>query len=481
MPMKFSKGVYTMRKILVSDLSLKAAAKAEQTLSFREKLEIAKQLDRAHAAVIETPPVQNDQADALLIKSIAAAAQYSTVCVPVALSENGVTEAWEALKAAARPRLQVCVPMSVVQMEYLCHKKPPMVLSMISILVRACRALCADVEFCADDATRAAPDFLQQAVSAAMEAGASTVTVCDDAGTMLPDEFSAFITGLYDAVPALRSVTLGVRCSNELGMAVACAGAAMLAGADEIKVSAISDEYPAMDAAAQLIRLRGDSLGLRSDLNVTELQRCIKQARWIAHSRRSKTSPFDAGVQDGEHAASLYLNSFDDIAAVSKAVKKLGYDLSEEDLSRVFEEFVRIARQKNVGARELDAIVASAALQVPATYRLVSYVINCGNVISASAHLQLEKDGKPLADICIGDGPVDAAFLAIEQIIGHHYELDDFQIQTVTEGREAMGSALVKLRSNGRLYSGKGISTDIIGAAIRAYLNALNKIVYEEA
>ena len=160
---------------------------------------------------------------------------------------------------------------------------------------------------------------------------------------------------------------------------------------------------------------------------------------------------------------------------------KLGYDLSEEDNGRVYEEFLRVAARKTVGAKELEAIVASVALQVPATYTLKSYVINNGNIISSSAQITLTRDGNDMQGICIGDGPIDAAFLAIEQIIGYRYELDDFQIQSVTEGKEAMGSALVKLRSNGKLYSGNGISTDIIGAAIRAYINAVNKIVYEEA
>ena len=120
-------------------------------------------------------------------------------------------------------------------------------------------------------------------------------------------------------------------------------------------------------------------------------------------------------------------------------------------------------------------------MQVPSTYRIVNHIITCGNTVSAMANLTLEHDGEKIQGMALGDGPIDAAFLAIEQIIGHHYELADFQIQTVTEGREAMGSALVKLRSNGKLYSGNGISTDIIGACIRAYISALNKIVYEEA
>lgn len=103
-----------------------------------------------------------------------------------------------------------------------------------------------------------------------------------------------------------------------------------------------------------------------------------------------------------------------------------------------------------------------------------------GNIISASAQIKLEKDGRELTGISLGDGPVDASFRALEQMIGHHFELDDFQIQSVTEGREAMGSALVRLRHDGKLYSGNGISTDIIGSSIRAYINAVNKIVYEE-
>ena len=160
---------------------------------------------------------------------------------------------------------------------------------------------------------------------------------------------------------------------------------------------------------------------------------------------------------------------------------QLGYDLTEEDMVKVYEEFLRVAEKKNVGAKELDAVVASVALQVPPTYKLISYVINSGNVITATAQITVEKDGKEIQGICLGDGPIDAAFLAVEQIVGHHYELDDFQIQSVTEGKQALGSAIVKLRSDGKLYSGNGISTDILGAGVRAYINAVNKIVYEEA
>ncbi|MBO7690287.1 MAG: 2-isopropylmalate synthase, partial [Clostridia bacterium] len=172
----------------------------------------------------------------------------------------------------------------------------------------------------------------------------------------------------------------------------------------------------------------------------------------------------------------------DDISDVIAVVKQMGYDLSEEDNAKVYEAFQRVANKKHfVGTRELDAIIASSAMQVPSSYKVKNYVINSGNVITATANLLVERDGEELRGVGVGDGPIDAAFSAIEQIIGHHYELDDFQIQTVTEGRDAMGSALVKIRADGKVYSGSGISTDIIGASIRAYISALNKIVYDEA
>ena len=119
-------------------------------------------------------------------------------------------------------------------------------------------------------------------------------------------------------------------------------------------------------------------------------------------------------------------------------------------------------------------------MQVPSTYHLVNYVVNSGNIIPATANVTLERDGEKFTGVSTGDGPIDAAFHAIEQVIGHHYELDDFQVHAVTKGRGAVGSSIIRLRANGKLYPGNGVSTDIVGACIRAYVNALNKIVYEK-
>ena len=173
-------------------------------------------------------------------------------------------------------------------------------------------------------------------------------------------------------------------------------------------------------------------------------------------------------------------NGDEDIKTIASEILKLGYDLSEEDISNVYSAFVKMAAKKKISLKDLDAIIASEALQVPPTYKLESYVVNIGNVITPMAHIKLIKNGEEFSGFNIGDGPIDAAFMAIEQIVGHHLELDDFQVQSVTRGHEALGSAIVKLRSNGKLYSGKGLSTDIVGASIAAYINALNKICFEE-
>ncbi len=280
-------------------------------------------------------------------------------------------------------------------------------------------------------------------------------------------------------VPQTKDVRFGVSCSDALSMADACAVSAIAAGAGEIKAAAYCVDTANLAHMAKLLAAKAQDFGVVSTLQFTQMNRLLSQIAWMCQTGRSQLSPFDNGVQTSSGAV---LTVHDTQEAVMKMAAALGYDLSEEDGAKVYEAFCRIAAKKQtVGEKELDAIIASAALQVPPTYRLESYVINTGNTISASAQMKLTKNGQTLSGVSLGDGPVDAAFLAIESILGRHYELDDFQIQAVTEGREAMGESVVKLRSGGKLYSGRGISTDIIGASVHAYLNAINKIVYEEA
>jgi len=468
-----------MEKVRISDITMKQSGK-DFSLSFKEKIEIPKLLDRLGVSVIELEGIKQAKIDSLRIKSVASTVKNSVVAVPVELNKESVEVTWKALKEARYPRLQVLASVSPVQMEYLFHKKPAMMMQAIIDTITACHEKTDDVEFIAEDATRSDENFLYDAITAAIEAGAKTVTVCDATGAMLPDECGVFLDKLYENVPELKYVTLGISCSNNLAMADACAIAALKHGVREIKAAAYQIDKVSLPNIARLLATKGDSFGVFSTVHTTEMNRVIRQITWMCQTNRSKNSPFDNGVQD--YVEESVLSSRDDMTTVLKAVEKLGYDLSEEDGAHVWEAFQKIAaRKEQISSKELDTIVASSAMQVPATYRLDTYSITTSNITSSMAHMKMKKNDQLLEGIALGDGPIDAAFLALEHILGCHYELDDFQVRSVTEGREAMGETIVKLRSNGKLYSGRGTSTDIVGSSILAYISAVNKIVYEEA
>ena len=468
-----------MKQVRISDVTLREGTTHKgATLSFKEKIEIAKLLDKLGVDVIEMAAIENVAADTLLLKSLSSLLKKSTISVVAGTDKAQIEKAALAVSGAKSKRLIVSLPTSNVCMEYLSHAKPAAMLKKIEELVSYASTLCDFVEFEAEDATRSEADFLSKAVDTALKAGAKAVTICDTASAAIPSELEALIENLYKTVPALKDAELGVAAYNELGMANALAISAINCGATYTKASVTKSRLNTIESFVHLIRLRGEQMGISTGINVTELSRTATQIKTIAKNRRSDTTPFDNKIGE-ETKVSISKDS--DIADISKAVKELGYTLSDDDMAKVYEAFLSTAAKKEVGAKELEAIVASEALQVPPTYTLVSYAVNCSNVIAPTAHIIVEKNGNELCGLSTGDGPIDASLLALEQIVGCHYELDDFQIQAVTEGREAMGEALIKLRFDGVLYSGRGISTDIMGASIKAYLNALNKIVYEEA
>ncbi|MBQ9162818.1 MAG: hypothetical protein IJX74_06025 [Clostridia bacterium] len=469
-----------MKKVVFTDVTLRDSFKGgESVYTFKERVEIAKVLDKLHVDRICLSPIANVTADTMIVRTMAAVVKNSVLSMPVGFTAESVELAWNAVSVAKKPELLVAVPTSAVQMEYICHRKAPKVMEMISELVGVARAKCERVNFAAVDATRSDMPILAEAIKTAVDNGATEVTLCDSAGIFLPDEMANFIADVMAAAPVIseKGIAVSVQCSNALSVGAACAVAAVKN--ETVCGVCVSvgggDSAPALSEMAQIMRIKGDDCGFSCGIKTTELQRSLRQLGLV-----EKIAGVAVQTEDADSTESFVLDKNDDIATVAKAIKKLGYDLSDEDVSKVYESFCTVARQKTVDARELDAIIASVALQVPPTYRLVSYVINSGSHISSTANIQVEKDGEMISEVCAGFGPIDAAFLAVDAVVGTRYELDDFQIQSVTEGKEAMGSALVRLRAGGKLYSGTGISTDIIGASIRAYVNAINKIAYEE-
>jgi len=415
-----------MKNIFISDNTIRyASAKDGVKISFRLKLDIASRLDALGVSSIETAPIADPQADFLLVKSMASAVKNAVLTVPVdILNPGGIDLAWEALKGAAHPRLQVPLPCSTVQMEYFCHKKPAAMMDILRDTVAHCVSLCSDVEFVALDFTRSEPNVLSEAIRTAVSAGARTVTVSDLAGNILPDEFSAAVRKVTAMLP--EGISLGVQCSDELNLSDCCCIAAVRCGASEIKTCVLGRTSAKLDSFARILNAKSETLGAASPISSTQLSYTCEGIREMVLSY-------------GENPRCVCGN-------MENAVEE------ESDCQEL----------------------------IPETYRMESYLINSGNIISSTCHLRLLKGDEILESVCVGNGPVDASFQAVEKLVGERYELDDFKIRSVTEGREAMGETLIQLRHKGKLYSGKGLSTDIVGSSILAYLDAANKIAFEE-
>ena len=465
--------------IHVSDCTL-LASEDHFELSFREKIELCRLIDKLGVSAIDLCPIRQKKTDRLLVKSICSAVKNAAVSVPVDLNdEESIRITWEALKEAVRPRLQIAVPVSSVQMEYLFHIKPDAMLKKVEQAVQKCKELTDEVELIARDATRSDPAFLKRLLSAAVQAGAKTVTLCDSAGVMMPDEITSWFKTMKQDLPELDRVIVGFSCRGDLNMSDAGAVAAIRSGVREIKATTCSSSAISLSNIVRIINIRGGSIGVCTHVGVEQIRRITGQVEMICQTSGKKKITYEHVEDSNEN--DVLLTRHDTMETVIHAAEKLGYDLSAEDQQKIWNSFCQTAEKKeSVTMRELDAIIAAEAMQVPPAYHDIRYVINTGNQIGAMAQMKLMFHNQEIEGIASGDGAIDAAFNSVEQATGRHFELDDFQIRSVTEGREAMGETVVRLRWEGKLYSGRGISTDIVGAGIMAYINAVNKIVYEE-
>ena len=466
-------------RIRICDITL-CQGDQSPDLSFRETIELCRLLDKLDVDCIALKGIRQKKIDSLLIKSICQTVKNSSIAVPVSIREDDTALVWDSLKEAKKARLQVIAPVSSVQMEYLYQMKPDTLRKKVTEAVRMCSGLMDNVEFVAVDATRSDSSFLRAIIRDVIQEGASTVTLCDTAGSMLPEETSWFIKSLISDVPEMKDIVIGYSCSDAIHLADACGIAAVQCGVKEIKVSSFRTDSISLKNEVNILNIKQGLFHVSVQPGVEKIGMLTEQISNLC--RTGLGHSFRSGQNEMTSASdSITVNAHESKESINIAIQKMGYDLDEEDLEKVWHRFLEVAKSKDrITLKELEAIVATEAMQVPPACTDVQYVINTGSSIGAMSHMKLSLHGKALEGIATGDGAIDAAFNSIEKATGRHFELDDFQIQSVTEGREAMGETLVRLRSDGKLYSGKGISTDIVGAGIMAYITAMNKIIYEE-
>ncbi len=471
---KPSEGDNFMKTIRICDVTLQNSTKKAIKLSFKDKLTIVRLLNELKVDVIKLGALSCEKEDIVFVKSIADFVTNSALCLDMGKDEESVKRACQALKGAKSSVLSLNLPISPVQMEYKLSKKPEKVLAYMKDMIKLAKELGQEVEVCFEDVCGSEKKFLLTCINEAVELGVKSVTISDIEGTLLPDEFASFVKEIKEEIK--DDVKLLISCKNAYNLATSSLISGVFAGADGVEVGLGDSELASLEEFVKIVSAIGLKKKVQTNLVTMASTRISNEIKKCFKNEESDKKAFVSPEYED-----LTIPSETSDKEFKKMIKKMGYDLSSEDHGKVFDAFKVIAKKRaNVSLKELDLIIANTAQQAPSIYSLVNYVINSGNEMISTASITLKKGDEVLYGLSKGDGPIDASFLAIESTIGHHFELDEFKVEAITEGKDAAGEAIVKLRHNGKIYVGSGISTDIVGASIRAYVNALNKIAYAE-
>lgn len=494
-----------MRKITIFDTTLRDGEQSPGcSMHITEKLEIAMALERMRVDVIEAGFAVTSQGDFEAVSKIAAQVKESTVCSLARAVTKDIDMAYEALKQAQSPRIHTFLATSPIHMEYKLKMSPEKVLQTIGDMVRYAKTKISDIEFSAEDASRSERDFLVKAVATAIEAGATVINIPDTVGYATPMEMFDLITYLRNHVHGIENVTLSVHCHDDLGLAVANSLAAVRAGADQIEcaVNGLGERAgnAALEEVVMGIQTRKDFYQCMTGIDTTRISttsklvyntlglpipinKAIVGANAFAHEAGIHQHGLIANTQTyeimtpesvGRTRSELVLGKHSGRHGLARRCEQLGYKLSEEELTELYQRFIDLAdKKKEVFDDDLRVLIVSQADKTFETYHLVEVRTMSG--APSTALVRLKRGGREDIRTGHGDGPVDAACNAVDQITGVAGRLLEFHLRAATPGKDALGEARVMVDFGGLHYNGSGVSTDIIEAAVLAYVGALNK------
>jgi 2-isopropylmalate synthase len=378
-------------------------------------------------------------------------------------------------------------------------------------MVRYAKKYAEDVEFSPEDASRSEPEFLYQVLEEVIAAGATTVNIPDTVGYALPEQFGELIRNIREKVPNINKAFISVHCHNDLGLATANSLAAVRNGARQVEctINGIGERAgnASLEEIVMALAARKNFLHKTTGINAKEIfktsrlvssltglivqpNKAIVGTNAFAHSsgihqdgilkdRRTYEiiRPEDVGVEGHK----MVLTARSGRHALKSRLLELGYKLKEKDFQKTYERFLSLAdKKKEVFDEDLEAIVEDEVFVIPETYKLHYIHTVSGNKTVPTATIRLKKEGRISEEAACGDGPVDAAYKAIDRITGIPCKLIDYSLKAVTSGKEALGEVSVKIEGKGKQVSGRGASTDIIEASAKAYLNAVNRLVYKK-
>lgn len=493
-----------MKKIFIFDTTLRDGEQAPRvTLEPQEKLRIAKQLEEMGVDIIEAGFPIASPGDVEAVTLISKEVKNSIVCGLARSVKKDIDTAWSALKYAKRPRIHVFIATSDIHMKYKLKKTKEEVLEQAIEAVKYAKSFCEDIEFSAEDATRSDTELLKEIFLRVIETGATVINAPDTVGYCVPNEFGNLIAQIRSYIP--DNVVLSVHCHNDLGLATANTLAGVINGANQVEVAMNGLGERAGNAALEevvmALKTRKDVFEVYTDVKtefITNISRLVSGFTGIpvqpnkaivginafAHEAgihqdgvlKERTTyeimnPKDIGLESSE----IVLGKHSGRHALNERLKQLGYTLSEEELNVVFERFKRLADTKReILDRDLIALLGDKKIEI-SVYRIVGMNVTTRINNTSIASVEIEKEGKILYGEAEGEGPIEALFKAVERAIDIHFELVDFSLKSVTAGKDALGEALIKLRTNGEIYSGRGTSKNILEASLIAYINAVNR------
>jgi len=480
------------------------------SLNAQEKLEIAHQLVRLGVDVIEAGFPASSPGDFAAVQAIAREVKGAVICGLARCTEGDIRTCWEAIKEAERPRIHAFISTSDIHLKHQIHMTREQVLQTARDMVKLCASLCpGDVEFSAMDATRSEVDFLAQVLAVAIEAGATTINVPDTVGYALPSEYAALIDQLYEKVPGLDEVVLSVHCHDDLGLAVANTLAAVERGATqvEVAVNGIGERAgnAALEEVAMALVVRRDLLQRPCRIVTTEIARTSRmvssftgqmvQANKAIVGRNAFAH--ESGIhQDGVlkerttyeimHARDIGLTESDIVLgkhsgrhALKAHLAAIGIHIDGPQLDEVFRRFKEIAdKKKEVTTADLEALVGEEIREREDVYTLEHFYVSAGSHIIPSSQVAVHKREGEKRERCAGKafsgGSVESIFSAIDDAVGVSGKLLDYQVRSITSGKDSLGEVRVVVEVDGRRYVGHAVSIDVLEASAKAYVRALN-------
>ena len=503
------------KRITILDTTLRDGEQSAGIgMTGEEKLEIARQLARLRVDVIEAGFAASSPGDFQAVKTIVQEVKGPVIASLARAHAVDVDRAWEALKGGENPRIHVFLSSSDIHIMHQLRKNREEVMEMAVAMVSRAKGYCDDVEFSPMDATRTTPEYLYQLLEAVIGAGATTVNIADTVGYAIPSQFAQLLKDIQENVPNIHKAVLSVHCHNDLGLSVSNSLAAIQVGARQVEgcINGIGERAgnASLEEIIMALHTREDLFDVVTDVDTTQI---YPTSRLVSHITGMPIQPNKSIVGENafRHASGIHqdgvlkerttyevmdpvsigwpgnalvLGKLSGRAGLRARLEDLGYVLSKEDLDAAFEAFKSLADRKHeVTDRDLEALMAEEkrVAAEPITYTLDHVQFSGGDHDIATATVRVIGPGEQVySDAATGNGPVDAVCKAIERATDVSAKLADFNVHSVTEGLDSIGQVVIRVEQDGKVFLGRGASTDIIVASAKAYLSAVNRLIAQE-